>query len=81
MKVMFVFADMSLNKMATWLWSKCISALDTLNFCPLFGVLKEILSRYIKPLFSEVRKQGLNFFALLISVFLFFMLLRHLIML
>ncbi|HHW56212.1 MAG TPA: hypothetical protein GXX15_00795, partial [Clostridia bacterium] len=35
--------------------------LDTLNFYPLFGVLKKILSRYIQPLLSKLGKQGLKF--------------------
>ncbi|SDG04945.1 Transposase DDE domain-containing protein, partial [Thermoanaerobacter thermohydrosulfuricus] len=61
MQAMLVFAAMNLKKMATWLWRKGISPLDTLNFYPLFGVLKKILSRYIQPLFSKLGKQGLKF--------------------
>ncbi|HHW57129.1 MAG TPA: IS5/IS1182 family transposase, partial [Clostridia bacterium] len=61
MQAMLVFAAMNLKKMALWLWRKGISPLDTLNFYPLFGVLKKILSRYIQPLLSKLGKQGLKF--------------------
>jgi len=60
-EAILVFAAMNLKKMATWLWRRGKSPLGTLNFYPLFGVLKKILSRYIQPLFSELGKQGLKF--------------------
>ncbi|EGD50551.1 transposase [Thermoanaerobacter ethanolicus JW 200] len=62
MQAMLVFAAMNLKKMALWLWRKGKGPFDISKLYPLFGVLKKILSRYIQPLFSVLRKQGLKFY-------------------
>lgn len=61
MQAMLVFAAMNLKKMALWLWRKGKGPFDISKLYPLFGVLKKILSRYIQPLLSVLRKQGLKF--------------------